>query len=104
MEEQPNEKSPEIRLDEGGVSYADAFRREGVSGSDRRVLGEQGEDGRAHAQRAEARSKSSAPLSRVVTLRPCMKLPRLPLQAGTPNTRSCLDKQSKEMSRQVKKK
>ena len=68
---------------------------------------EQWEDGRTHAQRSipETRSESSAPLSKVVTLRPCcMKLLGLPLQAGTPNTRSCLNKQSKEMSRQVKKK
>ena len=32
------------------------------------------------------------------------ELPGLPLQAGTPNTWSCLNQQSKEMSRQVKKK
>ena len=98
---------PEIRLDGGGVSYADAVRREGSSGSDGRVLREQGEDSRAQTQRSipETRSKSSAPLSRVVTLHPYwMKLPGLPLQASTPNTRSCLNQQSKEMSRQVKKK
>ena len=85
---------PEIRLDGGGVSYADAVRREGGLGS----------NGRAAERIPETRSESSAPLSKVVTLRPCMKLLGLPLQAVTPNTRSCLNKQSKEMSGQVKKK
>ena len=74
---------PEIRLDGGGVSYADAVRRDGGSGSKGRVLGERGEDSRAQTQRSipETRSKSSASLLRVVTLRPyCMNFPGCPFK------------------------
>lgn len=54
---------------------------------------------------SETQCKSSAPLSRVVALCPRgVKFPGLPLQGGIANARSCLNKQSKKMSRQVEKK